>query len=86
MALTAPNQAYTELWHAVTGGGAKKSAKLPPAQALELLKKRFTTPSPRRQCTATATPFLVLFGACFSRAKTKRKKCASALCDPTRAV
>ena len=51
MALTAPNQAYTELWHAVTGGGAKKSAKLPPTQALELLKKRFTTPSPRRQCT-----------------------------------
>jgi origin recognition complex subunit 1 len=50
MALTAPSQAYSELWSAV-GGEDAGARKVAPARALELLRKRFTTPSPRRRCT-----------------------------------
>lgn len=48
MSLTTPQQIYTELWQQVRD---KKGKKATPAHALELLRKRFTTPSPRRQFT-----------------------------------
>ena len=44
MALTTPPHLYTELWQAVRETQGKKAT---PAHALELLRKRFTTPSPR---------------------------------------
>jgi origin recognition complex subunit 1 len=50
MALTTPAQAYCELWDAVSGGAAD-GRKVTPVRALDLLRKRFTTPSPRRKCT-----------------------------------
>ena len=48
MSLTTPQQIYTELWQQVRD---KKGKKATPSHALELLRKRFTTPSPRRQFT-----------------------------------
>ena len=48
MSLTTPQQIYTELWQHVR---EKKGKKATPSHALELLRKRFTTPSPRRQFT-----------------------------------
>lgn len=47
MALTTPQQAYVELWRAISGSAAKVTA----VDALQRLQRCFTTPNPRRHCT-----------------------------------
>eukprot|EP00045_Choanoeca_perplexa_P010300 m.103652 g.103652 ORF g.103652 m.103652 type:complete len:1030 (-) comp15228_c0_seq3:78-3167(-) len=45
MSLTAPQQAYSELWSKIS---ENKDKSVPATQACQLLRKRFTTPAPRR--------------------------------------